>query len=291
MLLITYPRMINASMPKYVFTKPHHNRTVCRDQGHTFRRPLFSLLLIYLLCSYKLQAIKALQDKLAEIKDSVAPRPKFSFKTARKNPSAVSLSEAAEIARERRRDLPGYKSGNDSSAEPSTSGTPAETDRLKEDAGNANGTGQQAGVSPLSISGQKGQHVVLPMTASHVTVPASVTSIERCAIDMSVPTTKAQPFATLTLKGVSSSLLACGQVNGAAHITKVENSVIVVSCHQFRMHDCKNVDIYLSCSSKPIIEDCSNVRFYKIPKAYVRTSPLPPFLGVTNTNASYYPGD
>lgn len=27
------------------------------------------------------------------------------------------------------------------------------------------------------------------------------------------------------------------------------------------MHDAKNVDVYLLCSSRPIIEDCSDVRF------------------------------
>jgi hypothetical protein len=27
------------------------------------------------------------------------------------------------------------------------------------------------------------------------------------------------------------------------------------------MHDAKNVDVYLLCSSRPIIEDCSGVRF------------------------------
>jgi hypothetical protein len=75
----------------------------------------------------------------------------------------------------------------------------------------------------------------------------------------------------LTIKNVDESLLICGQVGGPAHITGVEHSIIVVSCQQFRMHNCKNVDVYLSCSSNPIIEDCSNVRFGRIPKAYVST--------------------
>ncbi|KAL1958941.1 hypothetical protein VTO42DRAFT_3494 [Malbranchea cinnamomea] len=223
------------------------------------------------------EAIKALQDKLAEIKDSIAPRPKFTFKTARKNPSAVSLADAEEIAAERRRDLPGYKPSNDSPVGSSGNGTPRDinTSGQKEthlDSGHANGSRSQetisSGVSPVTVSAQTGRHIVLPMSASHVTLPASVTSLQRCVVDMSVPTTNAQPFATLTIKDVSTSLLICGQVNGSAHITRVENSVVVVSCHQFRMHDCKNVDVYLSCSSKPIIEDCSNVRFSKLPKTY-----------------------
>merc|ERR1711964_676119 len=49
-----------------------------------------------------------------------------------------------------------------------------------------------------------------------------------------------------------------------------ENSIIVVASRQVRMHDCKNVDIYLHCGSRPIIEDCSNVRFSPIPECYRR---------------------
>jgi len=29
------------------------------------------------------------------------------------------------------------------------------------------------------------------------------------------------------------------------------------------MHDSKNIDVYLHCSSHPIIEDCVNIRFTK----------------------------
>lgn len=87
---------------------------------------------------------------------------------------------------------------------------------------------------------------------------------------MSIPTADGKPYASLTVKNIEESLLICGQVNGPAHITGMDHSVIVVSCRQFRMHNCKDVDVYLSCSSNPIIEDCSNIRFTRIPKAYVR---------------------
>jgi hypothetical protein len=86
---------------------------------------------------------------------------------------------------------------------------------------------------------------------------------------MSVPTTNGAPFAGLTLKDIKRSLIVAGQVAGAAHITGVEDSVIAVASRQVRMHDCKNVDIYLMCSSRPIIEDCSGVRFAPLPASYV----------------------
>ncbi len=61
----------------------------------------------------------------------------------------------------------------------------------------------------------------------------------------------------------------CGQVAGAIHITEVENSVIVASCRQFRMHSSKNVDVYLHSASRPIFEDCEGLRFAPLPEAYV----------------------
>lgn len=219
--------------------------------------------------SYTLQAIKALQDKLAETKESIAPRPKFSFRTSRKNPSAVSLTDAAELAAEGRRYTPKDAASAESSSCPTPSNDP-------------NADNSQRGGSELpsvTVDSITDLHVVLPMPTPRAAVPASITSLRRCAVDMFVTASNVRPFAGLTVKDISSSLLICGQVNGAAHVTKLENSVIVVSCHQFRMHDCNNVDVYLSCPSKPIIEDCSNIRFSKIPQTYVRNcSRFPSFL-------------
>ncbi|PGH11695.1 hypothetical protein AJ79_04718 [Helicocarpus griseus UAMH5409] len=208
-------------------------------------------------------AIKALQDKLAEVRASFAPRSKFSFKTARKNPSALSLSEAAEIAAQGRRHIPDYRS-NDNSMQSPGGLTKPETNGLN----NSAMPPSSAGDSSVSLSSHTGVHIVLPISASHATVPASVTSLHHCVVDMSIPTADGRPFAGLVINGVTESLLLCGQVNGAAHITGVKNSVIVVACHQFRMHDCTDVDVYLCCSSKPIIEDCSGIRFGKIPEIY-----------------------
>jgi tubulin-specific chaperone C len=125
--------------------------------------------------------------------------------------------------------------------------------------------------SNVSISGHTGLHIILPSSASHATSSGSLTNIKKCIVDMSVPTTHGAPFAGLMLKNIKSSLIIAGQVAGAAHITGVEDSVIAVSSRQVRMHECKNVDIYLMCSSRPIIEDCSNMRFAPIPDYYVST--------------------
>ncbi|EEH48147.1 uncharacterized protein PADG_04231 [Paracoccidioides brasiliensis Pb18] len=246
-------------------------------------------------------AIKALEDKLADVRASFAPRSKFSFKTARKNPSAISLADAEEIAAQGRRHIPGYRSNDNSlqsSASPSpiSSSTPINdcTSILQQNSSTPLKTTENPGVldngganSPkssttkystaagsatvVSVSSHTGVHVVLPISASNAATPASVSSLQHCVVDMSIPTTE-QPFASLITKDITECLLLCGQVNGPAHITGVKNSVIVVTCHQFRMHNCQDVDVYLSCSSKPIIEDCSGIRFGNIPEIYASRS-------------------
>ena len=243
-----------------------------------------------------MQAIKALQDKLAETRALVEPRPKFSFKT-KKNASAISLSDAAELAAQGRRGIPGYRSPGNSSVNSSEGQTPnypstppGEPDKQqqrpelaptsvpaiafgapdeKAEPAEKGGAFAATSVSSVTVDNHFGLHIMLPSSGSTSTVPASITSLRHCVVDMSIPTANGKPYASLTVKGVRESLLVCGQVDGPAHVTAMENSVIVVSSRQFRMHSCADVDVYLSCSSNPIIEDCTNIRFCKIPRAYV----------------------
>ena len=91
---------------------------------------------------------------------------------------------------------------------------------------------------------------------------------------MSLPTASGQPFAGLTLKNIKDSLIICGNVNGPIHVTDVHDSIVVVACRQFRMHECRGTDVYLLCTSRPIIEDCRNVRFSPLPIKYVSPSLL-----------------
>lgn len=114
-----------------------------------------------------------------------------------------------------------------------------------------------------------GLHIILPSSAAHATSSGSLTDLSKCIVDMSTPTVNGKPFAGLALKNITSSLIVAGQVAGAAHMTNLRDSVVVVSSRQVRMHDCNNVDVYLSCMSRPIIEDCKGIRFAPIPECFV----------------------
>lgn len=52
-----------------------------------------------------------------------------------------------------------------------------------------------------------------------------------------------------------------GAVMGSVLIEGAEGCVFVLAAHQIRIHNAKNCDFYLRVRSRPIIEDCSGVRF------------------------------
>lgn len=223
-------------------------------------------------------AIKALNTKLQEVRSSVAPRPKFAFKsgglfTAQKNESAISINDAAELASRRRLQSMQPNASNVSSF----ATTPIEVPSpANEPTSNPIGSGLEsmsqqdasAHATALSISNHENEHIVLPSSDSTTASSGTVANIKNCVVDMSVPSSSS-PFAGLTLKNSSHSLIVCGHISGAIHLTNVKNSVVVVASRQFRMHDSSNCDIYLLTTSRPIIEDCSKVRFAPFPEAYM----------------------
>lgn len=251
------------------------------------------------------QAVKALNELLQEKRNKIAPRPKFSFRTSQKNGSAISLTDAAELAKTQRLKPPtvsGFSTSNESSIAPTPvhlltpppgeaeKKAPDEVNEKKEDTlgdlpsfPNKKDYNEELSrpkdgpirkpsfseAKTIQIVDHSGLHIILPSSASHATSSGSLSKLTRCVVDMTVPTINGAPFAGLMLKNISKSLIVAGHVAGAAHITGVENSTILVAARQVRMHECKNVDIYLFASGRPIIEDCSNVRFAPIPDSYV----------------------
>ncbi|KAG6010563.1 hypothetical protein E4U21_005916 [Claviceps maximensis] len=120
----------------------------------------------------------------------------------------------------------------------------------------------------IGISNQSNLHIILPSSAARATSAGSLTDLKCCIVDMSVPTVQGRPFPGLALKNISQSLIIAGQVDGAVHITGVTNSIVVVMARQVRIHECKDVDIYMHCTSHPIIEDCTGMRFAPVPECY-----------------------
>jgi len=236
--------------------------------------------------SYNL-AIKDLQDKLVATQASHAPKAKFSFRNKK---LAATASEANSATTSRavtpshlrdpdnalQRDLavpamaspPTHLStsrdrSQDGSEKPSPTGTPfhAEPSQvLFKSMSSAYlrypNAEQRADQSEDVPSGQSGQSCVIS------DVKSSVINLS------SLPRTAAITMPSLTLNNISWSFLLAPNIKGPAHMTGLNNSTVVLSCQQLRMHKSHNVDVYLYCSSRPIIEDCSNIRFSSIPSVF-----------------------
>ncbi|KAF1843758.1 tubulin-specific chaperone c [Cucurbitaria berberidis CBS 394.84] len=238
------------------------------------------------------EAIKALSEKLQNIRNSFNPPKKFQFKT-RRPPSAIPRNGAAELAQSPQPHAP-VSASDTSNTNSSIAPTPldkllpgednrqkeATLNNIEEDGldGIDSGTGIRrpsfSNATKVTISKHEGLHIILPTSASHATSSGTVANLRRCIVDLSPPTANGAPFAALYLKNIKDSLIICGQVDGAIHITDIENSVIVTSCRQFRMHGSKNMDIYLHCASRPIFEDCEGLRFAPLPDAYMTPETL-----------------
>ena len=122
----------------------------------------------------------------------------------------------------------------------------------------------------ITLMDHAGVHIHLPSSASRATSAGTLINLDRCVVDMSVPTSDGgAPFASLTLKEITGSVIIAGHVDGPVHITDLRNCVVMVVARQVRIHDCKNVDFYIHCVSRPIIEGCLYVRFSKTPVSYV----------------------
>jgi tubulin-specific chaperone C len=239
-----------------------------------------------------LQSVKALSEKLQNIRSSVAPRSRFAFKS--RKPLLVNTpSGAVDHARQQPADAPERPSPI--SQGPGSSGETAPSQLLKGARGPllsqeisapasassntiihsaGSSVAHQESLTPggLTISGRIASRIIFSASELHETSSGTISNLHRCVVDISQGATDNKPFANLTLKTIDSSLVACGQVSGPIHLTGVVKSVLVVSCRQFRMHDCRNVDVYLHCASRPIIEDCEGIRFAPLPEPFVCSS-------------------
>lgn len=235
-----------------------------------------------------MQTVKSLQDSLNSTIAQVKPRSRFQFKRPPKTTGHVDMGAPMNDPRLNPGSLPpnSLRSSATSTSAPSPStkeAHPSQKDynaelRAQKDAPLTRRP-SFANASSVTLTNHSNLHIVLPASASSATGSGSLTSLHRCVIDLSIPTISKEatqtpsPFRGLAMRDISDSVIVAGRVDGPVHITAVSNSIIVVIARQVRIHECKNVDVYLHCGSHPIIEDCRGMRFAPLPSRYVRPPP------------------
>jgi hypothetical protein len=220
-----------------------------------------------------------LSEKLQSTRNTFNPPKKFSFKS-RKHALTAPASDATQLTESGSASIPDQSNVNALGGRTPSNEPVSGEEKKKQQEGSghmedhvADGIQDGPGLrrpsfsttTKITITNHTDLHLRLPTTASHATSSGTILNMRHCVIDLSAPTASA-PFSALYLRDISNSLIICGQVAGAIHITNVVNSVLVTSCRQFRMHASKNVDVYLHSASRPIIEDCEWVRFAPMPE-------------------------
>ncbi|KAK5075236.1 hypothetical protein LTR51_003635 [Lithohypha guttulata] len=233
------------------------------------------------------QALKELYDKLAITRASQTPKPKFSFKNKR---LAAPVSETNSVSTSRSvtpthlRDtvygpiqdspMPALPSPASHSEYGRNPGRNVLEQRVSAD------TSMIQDRDHFAVVGRSNTYVgIATITAPGIIDAAGgaqgciVSDTADSIVDLS-PHSNINPPPFLTITSVQSSLLLAPSIKGPAHITALHRSILVLSSHQFRMHDSHEVDVYLFCSSRPIIENCSNIRFASMPSRFIDTTDL-----------------
>ncbi|KAG8630371.1 hypothetical protein KVT40_001990 [Elsinoe batatas] len=218
------------------------------------------------------EKVETLTTKHDFLKIKIRPRQKFSFrKSATSNVSATSTPPPPQAdhkppkhtAESKNSDLPTIVSSVGSSgsigvSQPTPEPTfPASNTPLIRRPSFSN--------IPLRIAYQSDVYLSLSPRANVDGKMATLLSLKRSVVNLSLRASSQKALSTLSAKNISDSLLMLGHIDGAVHITGLDKCRVAVSCRQFRMHESKDVDVYLSCSSEPIIEDCKDIRFGELP--------------------------
>ena len=204
------------------------------------------------------QAIKDLTEKLQKARKTSAPKRKFEFKT----PLTMAESQAQATGKTIMETVDAGKVSL-----PGVEYSPERAPQRNNDFPHPPPSNTSPSVTTVSLLFND----LYILDLKSLAIPsAALVNIDRSVVDLSASIKERRPLSTLTVKSAKQSLLICGRVDGAAHITGLQRSTLVLNSRQIRLHDCVDCVVYLRCCSRPIIEDCKTVRMAPLPPAFVR---------------------
>ncbi|KAF7292946.1 C-CAP/cofactor C-like domain-containing protein [Mycena indigotica] len=104
-------------------------------------------------------------------------------------------------------------------------------------------------------------HTSLPIDNAQ-TSDLAISDLNQCIVNLlSIPL----KLSALHMRNLVDTVLLLPEIAGSVLLHDLRRCIVVVGCHQFRMHTSSLVDIHLSISSNPIIEHCSELRFSSYP--------------------------
>ncbi|CAL1709930.1 unnamed protein product [Somion occarium] len=185
--------------------------------------------------------LKTFEQSLVELRSSSVSKPKFSFKRKQAAQSGSSSPQPAK-------------------------GVPQST----------------SVPPPISAASQSNGRILSNLSNEYLTsssIPSSTSSgdltisnLDNCVVNLvstpnGSPGSNQEPKITaLHVRDISNSILLFPpNIDGSAMLHNLSRCIIVLGCHQFRMHSSSHVNVYLAISSNPIIEHCSDITFTGYP--------------------------
>ncbi|GAA5798759.1 tubulin binding cofactor C-domain-containing protein [Helicostylum pulchrum] len=174
-------------------------------------------------CSLQL---KELGEKLETAKAELTPKAKFSFKSRKKK--ATSAPVAAAVI--------------------SNTPAPKEESEMLSDA--------------TVLLRDKVESVITLKDSeraqtTHTSVDVLLSNLKRCVIILEDENVQ---ISAIHIKNVDNCIIYCGSIEGSVLMYGLTSSVLIVDCHQLRMHDAHYVDMMLHVTSNPIIEDSDQIQ-------------------------------
>uniref|UniRef100_A0A0N4VR39 C-CAP/cofactor C-like domain-containing protein n=1 Tax=Enterobius vermicularis TaxID=51028 RepID=A0A0N4VR39_ENTVE len=74
--------------------------------------------------------------------------------------------------------------------------------------------------------------------------------------------------ASVTVDDCDHCLIVTGPSKASVFLRNCENCSVFTPCTQFRTRDCVNIDVFLFCITKPIIETSTAIRFRSLAMYY-----------------------
>ncbi|KDQ49108.1 hypothetical protein JAAARDRAFT_201129 [Jaapia argillacea MUCL 33604] len=190
--------------------------------------------------------LTALEQQLEELRASSAPKPKFSFKRKTPQSSPQSLTPAPPTP-------PPFRT---TVAPVPLSVPPASTSLT---------------ISSRSYAFLSYSSLPIPSTLPVQSSDLTISDLDHCIVNLLPPLPSKNPtsngltFSALHIRNITNSILLLPMLQGSVLLHDMKRCVVVVGCHQYRMHASESVDVYLCIPSNPIIEHCSGIRFGAYP--------------------------
>ncbi|KAF9914776.1 hypothetical protein BX616_007574 [Lobosporangium transversale] len=189
-----------------------------------------------------MEAIKSLSERLNQLRTTLVPKPKFSFKSRKASSSTTTVTAASSSPAS----LPKATETPRSSSLVDQSLFMKFEDR----------TGEHLFIGSLPMSDDSSKDGVERGTTT-VAKDVALTNLTDCTVNL----VHNIPLGAIHIKNLKRCVLVIPPVSGSILLHDCEGCTLIGACHQSRMHTSKNMDIYLHVTSEPIIEDCNDMRF------------------------------